>query len=101
MIGFIFESEIWKWKGEKASWYFITLPNDISYKIKSQYKSNLSFGSIRIIAKIGQIQWKTSIFPSKQYGGYILPVKADVRRRCNISEGSFCNVYIELEPKFL
>lgn len=101
MISFIFNADLWKWNGGKASWYFITLPNDISVKIKRQHKSKLGFGSIRVVAKIGQIQWKTSIFPSKQYAGYILPIKTEVRKRCEIEEGSFCNIYIELESNFL
>jgi hypothetical protein len=101
MTSFTFEAEIWKWSGEKSSWYFVTLPKDTSFKIKRENNVRLGFGSIRVVAKIGQVQWKTSIFSSTKHNAYILPVKSNVRNRCDLGEGSVCSVYIELEPSFM
>jgi hypothetical protein len=44
------------------------------------------FGSIRVEARIGEVAWRTSVFPQKS-GGYILPVKASVRRDAGIAAG--------------
>ena len=44
------------------------------------------FGSVRVEVTIGEVRWRTSVFPQKA-GGYILPVKADVRRRAGIAAG--------------
>ncbi len=96
-----FEAEVWKWSGEKSSWHFATLPSKFYQDIKLNCPAGKGFGSVKVVARIGQIQWKTSIFASKQHKSYILPIKADVRKRCNIESGSFCKIHIELEPKFL
>jgi hypothetical protein len=37
--------------------------------------------------RIGTTSWRTSIFPHRESGGYILPIKADVRKRENIGAG--------------
>jgi hypothetical protein len=53
------------------------------------------FGSVRVEARIGDVVWRTSVFPQKT-GGYLLPVKADVRRRAGIAAGDEVRVELEL-----
>ena len=52
------------------------------------------FGSVRVEATIGDVTWRTSVFPMKE--GYILPVKAQVRRKAGIAAGDEVTVGIEL-----
>ena len=44
---------------------------------------------------IHDVTWRTSVFPQKD-GGYILPVKAEVRRRAGIAAGDLVTVALEL-----
>jgi hypothetical protein len=53
------------------------------------------FGSVRVAASIKGIAWRTSIFPQKE-GGYLLPIKAGVRRRADIAAGDEVEVMLEL-----
>jgi hypothetical protein len=53
------------------------------------------FGSIRVEARLNDTTWRTSIFPQKS-GGYLLPVKADVRRNAGIAAGD--EVTVTLQP---
>lgn len=53
------------------------------------------FGSVRVEARIGNVIWRTSVFPQKS-GGYLLPVKADVRRQANIAAGDNVSITLEL-----
>ena len=53
------------------------------------------FGSVRVEARIGDVTWRTSVFPLNS-GGYILPVKADVRRRGGIAAGDEVRLKLEL-----
>ena len=46
------------------------------------------FGSVRISATIGATTWQTSIFASKDVGGYLLPLKAAVRKAERLAEGT-------------
>jgi len=41
------------------------------------------------------VTWRTSAFPLNS-GGYVLPIKADVRRRAGIAAGDEVTVELEL-----
>ena len=98
-------SLLWIWKGEAAGrWYFITIPNEQSDEIRAQaFGSRRGFGSVRVEARIddpstgsGQaIAWRTSVFPLNK-GGYLLPVKKEVRCRAGIAAGDEVTVTLEL-----
>ena len=53
------------------------------------------FGSVRVESTIGDVTWRTSVFPMKD-GGYILPVKAEVRRKAGIAAGDEVTVELDL-----
>jgi len=87
---------LWVWNGEKGSWHFLTVPPDQAVEIRVQALGPRSgFGSIKVEAAIGDVRWRTSIFPQKS-GGYVLPVKADVRRRTGIAAGEDVTFTLEL-----
>lgn len=77
-------------------WYFITVPQELSKDIRVHSLANRAgFGSVRVEARIGNVIWRTSVFPQKS-GGYLLPVKADVRRQANIAAGDNVSITLEL-----
>jgi len=83
------------WNGANASWHFIDVPPADAVDIRAHsLASRGGFGSVKVAAKIGDVTWRTSVFPQKS-GGYLLPVKADVRRRAEIAVGD--EVRVELE----
>jgi hypothetical protein len=53
------------------------------------------FKSARVEARIGDVTWRTSVFPMKS-GGYFLPVKKEVRCRAGIGAGDEVTVELEL-----
>ncbi len=88
---------LWLWTGGQGSWHFLTVPEDQAVEIRAHSfgSSRRGFGSVRVKATIGGVCWRTSVFPQKS-GGYIVPVKADVRRRAGISAGDEVTVELEL-----
>ena len=90
-------SLLWIWKGEQAGrWYFITVPEDQSNEIRAHAFGNpRGFGSVKVEASIGEVIWRTSVFPLNS-GGYLLPVKAEVRRKADIDAGDEVAVALEL-----
>jgi hypothetical protein len=90
-------SLVWIWKGEAAGrWYFVTVPDEQSAEIKAHaFGSPRGFGSVRVEAAIGDVTWRTSVFPLNG-GGYLLPVKAEVRRKADIGAGDEVTVELEL-----
>jgi hypothetical protein len=86
---------LWLWSGGQASWHFVTVPEDQAGELRAHsLLSRGGFGSVRVEVTIGEVRWRTSVFPQKS-GGYILPVKAEVRRQAGIVAGD--DVTVELE----
>ncbi len=56
-----------------------------------------AFGSLRVIAKIGKTQWHTSVFAYNKAGAFLLPIKAEVRKKENIGHGDAVDVAIEID----
>ena len=90
-------ASLWLWTADSGSWHFITIPADqaIELKLAVMAEARRGFGSIRVVARIGAVEWRTSIFPQKS-GDYILPVKADVRRRAGIAAGDEVKLSLDL-----
>ena len=87
---------LWLWSGESASWHFITVPEELAGEIRAESLARRGgFGSVRVEVTIDDVTWRTSVFPQKS-GGYILPVKAAVRRRANIAAGDDVTLTLEL-----
>lgn len=84
------------WSGEGGSWHFVTVPEDQSAEIRAQaFAGPRGFGSVRVEATVNGVTWRTSVFPQRS-GGYILPVKAEVRRKAAIAAGDEIRVTLEL-----
>jgi hypothetical protein len=91
-----FTSEVWLYPGTSA-WHFAGVPKLISKSIKeSNTNKTRGFGSIPVAVTIGKTTWKTSIFPDKTSGTYLLPVKADVRKKESIQAGDKVGITLVL-----
>jgi hypothetical protein len=65
-----------------GGWHFVSVAGDPAAEIRfAALGTASSFGSVRVTAVIEGTKWKTSLFPQKETGGFLLPVKAEVRRR--------------------
>jgi hypothetical protein len=84
---------VWLWQGSdgapaKGSWYFLTIDGETAQAIRAHAVNAAAWGSVYVEATIGGTTWRTSLFPSKQAGGWLLPLKAAVRKAEKIAEGS-------------
>ena len=89
---------LWLWSGDQGSWHFLTLQPAEALEIRLAAAASgvrRGFGSVRVEAQISDVAWRTSIFPQKS-GGYVLPVKAAVRRQAAIAAGDEVTVDVEL-----
>lgn len=85
---------LWLWTG--GTWHFITVPAEEAVEIKAHsLLSRGGFGSVKVEATINGVSWRTSVFPQKS-GGYLLPVKREVRCRADIAAGDDVTVELEL-----
>lgn len=82
------------WSG--GSWHFITVPPEATDEIRVHSLLNRGgFGSVKVEATINDVAWRTSVFPLKS-GGYLLPVKKEVRCKADIAAGDEVTVSLEL-----
>jgi hypothetical protein len=42
---------------------------------------------VYVHVSVGATRWQTSVFPSKEVSGFLLPVKASVRKAEKLAEG--------------
>lgn len=89
-------AKLWIWVGSNATgnWHFLTIDGEAAEAIRAtalmrrlEGGQRRGWGAIRVTASIGDTRWQTSVFPSKENGGYLLPVKAAVRKAEGLASG--------------
>jgi len=66
-----------------AGWHFISLDKKSVEAIKKSQegKKRIGWGSVPVVVTVGETTWKTSVFPDKSSGGFLMPLKAQVRKK--------------------
>ena len=91
-------AKVWLYPGA-GGWHFVTLPAKDSAAIKKAFGvAQRGWGSLPVIATVGKTSWKTSIFPDKKIGAYVLPLKADVRKKENIQLDRVIAFSVQIQP---
>lgn len=75
-----FEAEVWLYSG-KAAWHFISVPKAQSDMMKERFGTSGDRGMLPITASVGAVQWNTSVFFDRKTSSYLLPLKAEVRKK--------------------
>lgn len=95
---FEFSSELTEWDARNdVSMALATVPTDIAEDIRDMELPRRGFGSVRVRARVGTSEWRTSIFPSKT-GEYVLPVKQAIRRKEELELGDVADFEIDIDP---
>lgn len=92
---------IWANSNKGGNWYFLTVDGEAAEDIKTtaimrrlEGEQQRGWGAIRVSATIGDTSWQTSIFPSRESGGYLLPIKASVRKAEGLAAGDEVTVHL-------
>jgi hypothetical protein len=94
-VTFSFSGELFEAPVE-APWVFVALPVDAADRIVDLVPRRPGFGSVRVVAQLGSTEWKTSIFPSKEYSTYVLPVKRAVRDAEQVDTGDTVQLTVRI-----
>jgi Domain of unknown function (DUF1905) len=94
---------LWRWTTDKApaAWHFVTIDGAAGEALSGTAlmrrleKSIGGFGSLKVTATIGESTFKTSVFPAEELG-WLLPVKASVRKAEGIGAGDVVEVVLEV-----
>ncbi len=89
-----FSAKLWT-QDSTGAWHFVTLPTRLSKRIRVLTTGlRQPFGSFHVKARIGRTRWETSLFADQKREAFLLPVKADVRRKEKIALGDTVQVSI-------
>jgi Domain of unknown function (DUF1905) len=95
---------LWLWTTDKApaSWHFLTIEGQTADDIhatalmrRMEGGPKRGWGSLKVRATIGDTSWDTSMFPDKERG-WLLPVKAAVRKAEGLVVGDTVTVRVDL-----
>lgn len=93
-LNYTFSAEVWKYSGTNG-WYFVSLPLELSEEIRNSHQwQEEGWGRLKAIAIIGNTEWKTAIWYDTKQLRYLLPLKAEVRKKERIEIGSVVEVRI-------
>ena len=101
-----FTAPLWRWSARQEStdpaadpsaWCFVTLPPEVSEEVRLRAGEPRGFGSVRVRVATGGSRWATSVFPDKESGCFVLPVKKAVRTAEGVGEGDTLTVTLEVE----
>ena len=97
---FAFTAELFEWDArDDASWVFVSLPVDVADDIRDMVPSQKGFGSVPVLVRCGSSEWRTSVFPDKGSGSFVLPVKKAVRTKEKLEIGGSGDFEIDVTPE--
>jgi len=80
-----FSGKVWRYAGA-GGWHFISLPEPLSVEIRNLLKAEEEgWGRLPATARIGETTWFTAIWFDSKSQTYLLPVKADIRKKEKIA----------------
>ncbi len=90
------KSKVWLWSGS-ASWHFVNVPEEISAEIKYMFGYlKAGWGSLPVKLTVKERVWKTSLFPNNKTNCYIIPIKAEIRKKEKINVDDELEIKIEV-----
>ena len=92
-----FTAELFEWRGP-APFYWLALPEDAANYVRAEAAAaTYGWGAIPVRVRIGSSDWETSLLPRD--GGYVLPVKKEIRLRERFGDGDTVTVAMSVAPR--
>ncbi|MFZ9870220.1 MAG: DUF1905 domain-containing protein [Candidatus Kapaibacteriota bacterium] len=96
MTTYTFTSAVWRHEGP-AAWHFVSLPLELSRQTRELFSiAETGWGRLQARAAIGAVEWSTAIWFDTKRSTYLLPIKADVRRRTGVESGMVVEVTVSV-----
>ena len=90
-----------RWQGEKATYHLVTYSGPEAEALSAhalmhrlEFGRTRGFGSVKVIARIGQTEWTTSVFPQKKQSEWVLLVSRRVMRAEDLAPGDTIDVAV-------
>ena len=90
-----FSAELFEWRGP-APFFWLALPADVCDDVRAA-EASYGWGAVPVSVRVGGTEWETSLLPRE--GGYVLPVRKDVRTRERFGDGDTVTVTLRVAPR--
>lgn len=91
-IKYEFSANAWQYSSP-GGWWFVSLPLEIAQEIRENLRwQEVGWGRLKAIARIGETEWNTAIWFDSKMKTYLLPIKAEIRKKENVETGIPYNV---------
>lgn len=95
-INYKFSANLWK-DTSSGRWVFVSLPKEISKEIREHLKwQEEGWGRMKTIASINNFEWNTAIWFDTKSNTYLLPVKAEVRKKAHLELDDLVDINISI-----
>ncbi|MEP3050832.1 MAG: DUF1905 domain-containing protein [Erythrobacter sp.] len=92
-----------RWQGDRGTYHLVKIIGTDADQIamharlhRLEFGSQRGFGSVKVVATIGDTEWKTSVFPQEKSTEWFLLVSKKVMRAENLSEGDALSLTIAM-----
>lgn len=90
------------WQGDRGTYHLVTFTGAQAEAIamharlhRLEFGRARGFGSVKVVARIGETEWKTSVFPQRQQSEWVLLVSKKVMRAEGLAAGDPATVSLE------
>jgi hypothetical protein len=93
---FSFETRVIYWRGP-SPFFYAPIPELHVDELRQLARIvTYGWGMVPVDVQIGDVAFTTSLYPKD--GGYLLPLKADVRRRTNVTADDVIAIELTIQP---
>lgn len=92
-----------RWQGDSAVYHLIVITGEAAELIamharlhRLEYGRQRGFGSVKVVARIGDTSWKSSVFPQNKSTEWVLLISKKVMRAEDLAAGDPVTVELEL-----
>ena len=92
-----------RWEGDRGTYHLVSIKGKCAETIamharieKLELGTRRGFGSVKVMARIGDARWKSSVFPQDKSTEWILLVSKKVMKDEDIVKGDKVTVELEL-----
>ena len=92
-----------RWQGERGTYHLVTITGETAEAIavherlhRLEFGARRGFGSVKVIARVGETQWNTSVFPQSKKTEWVLLVSKKVMRAEDLTEGDGVSLELDL-----
>lgn len=92
-----------RWQGDRGTYHLLVLQGEVAEAIAMQarlhrleFGRQRGFGSVKVMARIGETQWTSSVFPQNKSAEWVLLISKKVMRAADLALDEMVKVELEL-----